>query len=142
MLAVVCPPDKMQILCGYMHEKTGTVFDPAMCQGFGIINDQTEFVAGVIISNFREHDCEISCATETSAAWRPTVLTAVFQYIFVQLNCVRCTSIVTKANKKSRGFLKALGFELEGNVRLGYDGVKDALIYGLLRQDCRYLGVN
>lgn len=122
----------------YMTEKTGAHFEPGMFQALAILNDDDDFVAGVVISNFRGHDCEISCATESSTAWRPTVMNAVFQYIFGQLGCIRCTSIVKKNNKRSRDFLEGLGFVLEGNIRCGYDGVKDALIYGLLASECRY----
>lgn len=139
MLAVPAA-EQTAMVCRYLGEKTGRSFDPGMCSAFAILNDKREFVAGVVISNFRTHDCEISCATETSAAWRPHIMRAVFGYIFGQLGCVRVTAITRKQNKRSRDFLKALGFELEGNVRLGYDGRKDALIYGLLASECRYFG--
>jgi RimJ/RimL family protein N-acetyltransferase len=141
MLAVPAQ-DAMQVaaVCKYLGAKTGRAFDPGMCAAFAILNDQQDFVAGVVISNFRKHDCEISCATDTSTAWRPHIMRAVFGYIFGQLGCVRVTAITRKQNKRSRDFLKALGFELEGNVRLGYDGQKDALIYGLLASECRYFG--
>ena len=123
----------------YVMEKTGMRVQPGMYSAFMVVNDSNDFVAGVVISNFRDTDCEVSCASESSAAWRPQVCRAIFKYIFEQLGCARCTSITTKRNGKARGFLEALGFQLEGNVRLGYDGVKDALIYGLLASECRFL---
>jgi RimJ/RimL family protein N-acetyltransferase len=131
--------DLTEMVGKYVTEKTGMVLTPGMYQAFMVKSDDNEFVAGVVVSNFRGTDCEISTATETPLAWRPNVCKAIFQYIFVQLGCVRCTSITTKSNKKARGFLEALGFVLEGNVRLGYDGRKDALIYGLLKGECRFL---
>lgn len=131
--------DKTKLVCDYMTEKTGAVFDVGLCTAFAILNDSGAFVAGVVLSNFRKHDIEISCASETSMAWRPHVMTAVFEYVFTQLGCSRCTSIVTKGNGKCRTFLNDLGFNLEGNLRMGYDGTKDALIYGLLAAECRYL---
>ena len=131
-----------EIVGKYVMEKTGMSVQPGMYQAMMVINDNDDFVAGIVISNFRGTDCEISCATETSAAWRPAVMKAVFSYIFKQLKCVRCTSITTKQNKAARAFLEGLGFVLEGNLRLGYDGFKDALIYGLLAVECRYLSEN
>lgn len=137
--------EQKQMLCSYMESKTGIPFDPRMVQGFAVMNDKNIFVAGVLISNVRDHagkplDCEISCATDKAGVpWRPEVCRAVFGYIFNQLGCVRCTSIVKKNNTKSRDFLTALNFVLEGNVRKGYDGTKDALIYGLLREDCAFV---
>lgn len=137
MLAVPAG-DRTAMVCQYIGEKVGRKFDPGMCSAFAILNDKNDFVAGVVISDYRGHDCQISCAAETSAAWRPHIMRAVFGYIFGQLGCVRVTAATRKQNKAARGFLKALGFELEGNVRLGYDGTKDALIYGLLASECRY----
>lgn len=137
--------DKLAMLCEYMREKVGVVFNPFTCQGFAVLSDTQEFVGAVIISNVRYSgnkaiDCEISCAAETPMAWQHHVCRAVFHYIFGQLGCVRCTSITKKNNTKARGFLEALNFTLEGNVRKGYDGEKDALLYGLLAEDCRFFG--
>lgn len=145
MIAVPAQPQQLVLLCEYIREKTEAVIDPAMCQGFAVMNDDNVFVAGVLVSNVRYHnekpvDCELSCAAETSVAWKPEVCRAIFQYVFKQLGCVRCTSITKKNNTRSRAFLEALNFQLEGNVRKGYDGEKDALIYGLLAEDCEFLG--
>jgi len=123
----------------YVAEKCGIVFTPGMFQALAILDDNGTFVAGVVVSEWRGHDCQISCATESSAAWRPSVMRGVFDYIFNQLGCVRCTSITKKSNKRCRDFLTGLGFQLEGRIRLGYDGVKDALVYGLLASECRYI---
>lgn len=137
--------DKLPMICEYMRVKTDVAFDPAQCQGFAVLNDTGEFVAGVLVSNVREHnglavDCEMSCAAETAVAWHPDVLKAIFQYVFGQLGCVRVTAITKKGNTKSRQFLEHLNFQLEGNVRRGYDGQKDALIYGLLADECQHFG--
>lgn len=146
MLAVPAG-DKLGLICSYMFEKTGTTFNPNMCQGFAVLNDNGEFCGAVLISNVRFDtatnkplDCEISCAADHPVTWKPNVCRAVFQYIFGQLGCVRCTSITRKNNTKTRAFLDHLNFQLEGNVRKGYDGKNDALIYGLLAEDCQFFG--
>jgi hypothetical protein len=134
------PAGKLTEMVGeYVSEKTGMTLQTGMYQAFAVVNEHNDFVAGTVISNFRGTDCEVSCVSETPAAWRPAVLRVIFKYIFEQLGCVRCTAITTKRNKRAREFLKALGFELEGNIRRGYDGKIDALIYGLLAADCRFL---
>lgn len=123
----------------YMTEKTGAEYAPGTFQAMIVCNDNKDMVAGVVFNNFRKTDVEVSCASDNPAAWRPNVCAAIFKYAFDQLGCVRCTSITTKGNKKARSFLESLGFVLEGNIRLGYDGRRDALIYGLLRSECRFL---
>lgn len=126
-------------IAAYVEEKTGAHFDPGMFQAFMVVNDNKDFVAAVIISNFRKTDCEVTCVSESPAAWRPHVCQTIFSYIFEYLGCARCTCITTKGNKKSRSFLINLGFELEGRLRQGFDGCKDALVYGLLASECRFL---
>lgn len=138
MILVPAGPNSVGVAT-YVSTKTDATFTPGMYQSFAILNDQNEFCGGVVVSNFREHDCELSCAAETSLAWKESILRAVFDYVFNQLGCVRCTAITKKGNKRARAFLEGMGFQLEGNVRLGYDGVKDALIYGLLASECKYL---
>jgi RimJ/RimL family protein N-acetyltransferase len=136
--------DKTEMVGQYiMHKVPGLQLIPGMYTGFAFLSDTNEFVGGAVVTNFRQgqfgNDCEISCAAETSMAFRPWVCTAVFRYIFVQLQCTRVTSITTKKNRRTRAFLERLGFALEGCVRRAYDGKRDALIYGLLAEDCRYL---
>ena len=134
-----------ELLCRYMYQKTEAMLTPASVGGFAILNDQGKFTAAVLVSNVRYYentaiDCEISCASESPMAWRPHVCTAVFQYVFGQLGCTRCTSITRKNNTKSRAFLEALNFQLEGRIRRGYDGKNDALVYGLLAENCDFFG--
>lgn len=132
-----------EMVGAYMTEKTGAQFIPGQFTAMAIVDDADDFVGGVVFSNYRGTDCEVSCAAEEGyLIWRPHIMRAVFSYVFDQLGCVRCTSITTKANKRARDFLESLGFVLEGNVRLGYDGRRDALIYGLLARDCRYLAAD
>jgi hypothetical protein len=145
MRAEIANPQTLPLVCAYMREKTDVVFDPAACQGFAVLADDGTFMAGVLVSEVRYMngtaiDCQISCATEASVAWSPEVCRAVFAYVFKQLGCVRCTSITKKSNTRARGFLEALNFKLEGTMRRGYDGAKDALIYGLLAEDCDFVG--
>ena len=129
----------------YVMEKIpGLVLTPGMFVAFMIVNDQMDFVGGVVFTNYRETDgkptdVEISCAAETPIAFKDDVCRAIFKYVFETAGCVRCTSITVKGNKKARDFLQGLGFQLEGNIRSGYDGRRDALIYGLLRDECRFL---
>lgn len=134
--------DNTSLVGMYVGEAAGVLFTPGMYQAFAVINDSGEFCAGVVISEFRGYDCQLSCASETPMAWIEEVVGGVFEYVYHQLGCVRCTAMTKKSNKRCRAFLEHLGFTLEGRVRLGYDGIKDALIYGLLASECRYLEEN
>lgn len=146
MRAVIASGDKLNLLCEYLKSRIGCTFDPANSQGFAIMSDDDVFVGGVLISNIRYHegvavDCEVSIASETATAWRPEPCRAVFKYIFEQLGCARCSAITRKNNTKARAFLETFKFQLEGNIRKGYDGQRDALVYGLLAEECPFLEV-
>jgi hypothetical protein len=131
--------DKVLLVGQYITEKTGCYLEPGMYQAMAILDDNGEFQGGVAFSDFRGYDCQLSTAAETPMAWRDLVIHAVFDYVFNQLSCVRCTALAKKSNKRARAFLEGLGFVLEGRIRQGYDGVKDAMIYGMLREECRYI---
>lgn len=146
---IVAPAGKYIDQVGaYLMEKIpGLRLEAGGFVAFMIVDDNRDFVGGVAYSNFRAYDgqpldVEISCAAEHPAAFRPTVCRAVFEYAFEQVGVVRVTAITAKGNKKARDFLQSLGFQLEGNARLGYDGRRDALIYGLLRSECRFLALD
>lgn len=130
-----------KLVADYINEKVGGFDVSGPYVGFAIFNETGDFCAGVVVSNFRpgSRDCEISIAGETAVAWRANVCEYIFNYIFNTAECQRCTSVTTKGNAKARAFLETMGFELEGKLRLGYDGRRDALIYGLLAKDCRFL---
>jgi RimJ/RimL family protein N-acetyltransferase len=143
---IAAPAGKYTEMVGeYMMEKIpGLKLAPGMYQAMMIVDDDHNFVGGVTFTNYRDTDgvptdIEISCAADHPAAFRPSVCRAVFKYVFETVGVVRCTSITTKANRKARDFLQSLGFELEGRLKQAYDGKRDALVYGLLRAQCRFL---
>lgn len=128
----------------YMHEKLGTDVCTTPYIAFAVYTEDNKFVAGIIVSNYRGTDCEISMAAETANWARKGIMAKVFEHIFVKMNCVRCTCVVEKVrdSRRTRRFLEGIGFVLEGTLRLAYNGKTDALVYGLLRRDCRFLREN
>jgi hypothetical protein len=134
--------DLTQMVGDWMAEKLGIPFQAGTYQALMVVDDNNTFVAGVIVNNYSGHDCFVSAAAETPFAWHPRVRRAVSHYIFKQLGCKRCTAVVRKNNKRVRRFLERLGCTLEGNLRRGYDGKHDALIYGLLVEECRFLAAD
>ena len=134
------PAGKNTELVGhYVSEHTGVELVPGMYQAMAILTDEDVFCGGVVITDYKEFDCQISCAVERGIVWRDTVMETVFSYVFKQLGCVRCTAVTKKNDKRTRTFLEGLGFVLEGRIRRGYDGIKDALVYGLLAEECLYI---
>ena len=104
----------------------------------GVIR-RNQLVAGVVYQNFRDIDIEVVIAADRSDWAFPSTLRTLFADPFVQLGVVRMTAIIGRKNKKSRAFCKALGFREEGICRKAMDGREDAVLYGLLRSECKFL---
>ena len=64
-------------------------------------------------------------------------LRAIFTAAFSQ--AVRLTAEVEPHNRKALRQVQRMGFVYEGYRRMGLEGSRDVLCYGMLKQDCKYL---
>jgi len=65
------------------------------------------------------------------------VLRAIFTAAFT--NARRLTAEVEPDNRRALRQVQRLGFVYEGYRRLGLEGTRDTLVYGMLKDDCKYL---
>ena len=65
----------------------------------------------------------------------------VFAYPFLQLNCNRVTGLVREDNIVAQKFDEHIGFKREGLIRKGATDGADIILYGMLKEECRWLGV-
>lgn len=101
-------------------------------------------LAGFVFSEYRPEphgaDIRVTVAAEPGTHWaRPAILRYLFDYVFNQLGCARATFVIREGNEHAERVSKKLGFRKEGVIRRGWDGKTNALIYGLLKTECRYL---
>lgn len=94
---------------------------------------------GVVYHNWYGHSIEMSGAFDDPGWCLPDTLRRLFAYPFIQLNCVRMTTITARNNHPARIMDEGLGFKLEGIARKGWDGQQDAMIYGMLAEECQWL---
>jgi RimJ/RimL family protein N-acetyltransferase len=110
------------------------------CTAIGIVHDDA-LIGGVVYNHFMPPiGIEMTIATE-SPRWLSSrgVLRALFSYPYLQLNCARITATTESTNKRAISMLGRLGFVQEGCLRRGFPGA-DAVIYGMLTEECRWLG--
>jgi RimJ/RimL family protein N-acetyltransferase len=62
---------------------------------------------------------------------------AILHNVFTILGCWRMTGRTSEDNVACQHLLEKVGFKLEGRMRLGWDGKKDCLIYGILEGEAR-----
>lgn len=95
-------------------------------------------VVGVLACEFKESfDAHFSCAVVDRRCLSRRLLRTVFRTLFTR--AVRVTALISPDNKLAISGARRMGFVYEGFLRMGVEGKRDALIFGMLVSDCRYL---
>lgn len=107
----------------------------------GWSDDRTgHLVAGVVFNNFTGRNIDVHLAG--AGDWcQPLFFGECFRYPFEQLAVHRITSRTPADNPHALNFVRKLGFRQEGRVREALKGDVDLIVLGMLRRDCRWLGV-
>ena len=82
-------------------------------------------------------NCHLTMAVEDNTCVSPRMLMSVFTAIFSQAR--RITILVPPDNERSLRQVEMLGFVYEGFLRRGFDGSRDALLFGMLPEDSVWL---
>lgn len=129
-------------VAAWVGERVG-IKDFGPCTAVGFVRDEDELIAGVVYNNwYYPHDPGLIEATiaSTSPRWcNRATLAVIFGYVFNQVGCRRLTATTEAKNQPVRAFLCHLGFREEGVIRQGFPH-DDAVVYGMLRDECRWLG--
>jgi RimJ/RimL family protein N-acetyltransferase len=107
--------------------------------GIGLEKDG-ELVAGVVFNNYNKASIHMHVGAKKGTNWLTReYLTRCFAYPFIQLKVNRVTGLVRIDNLAAQKFDEHLGFKREGLVRQGCTDGTDMILYGLLKDECRYL---
>lgn len=105
-----------------------------------LIANATDRAVGVLcLTMWSKQDCELGAAA-TGPGWaHKGYLQHVADVVFVQNGCARVTAKISAANTKSiRAALRA-GFVYEGTMRRASEDGENLNIYGMLREECKWL---
>lgn len=92
----------------------------------------------VIVLEFKSpHDPHLTVAVTDPHGLSRSLLTTLFQTTFVYAE--RMTALVEPGNKRVIDQIWRMGFKYEGYLRRGYGDRRDALVFGLLPEDCPYM---
>ncbi len=120
----------------FMTDLTGTK-DFGPCKTIAILDDT--LLAVVLYNGLDESNIGMSIASTTPSWCTRQVIKVCFGFPFIQLGLNRVTSLVRENNTKSRSLAERLGFGLEGEMKQYYENGESAMIYGLLKNDCRWV---
>lgn len=108
----------------------------------GFYDDDHGLVGGIVLCPRGGYfDAELSIAFEPGWAKRITRahLRTLFSLCYDQWGLTRLTVHIAKRNKPARRFVQRLGWVQEGVLHKGYDGQQTAIVYGMLRENCKVL---
>jgi RimJ/RimL family protein N-acetyltransferase len=108
----------------------------------GLADQTGALLAGVVYQNYTKTDIHMHVAALPGKRWCCRAFIGEgFRYPFEQLGCRRVTGLVPAKNLEAQHFDEHLGFVLEGRVRDILPDGDDLIIYGMLREECRWLEV-
>lgn len=109
--------------------------------GIGLRQDG-EIIAGVVYNLYSGPNICMHVAAVPGRRWmNKAYLYECFAYPFLQLKCNRVTGLVRVDNVISQKFCDHLGFKREGVLRKACDDGADTILYGMLREECRWLEI-
>jgi RimJ/RimL family protein N-acetyltransferase len=101
-------------------------------------NDHDAVVGTLVMEAKNWFDWHLSIAvTDTRCLMISRLHKLVWQTIFER--AVRVTILLDPDNESLERKVRKMGFVYEGFLRKGLDGRRDALVFGMLREDCRWL---
>ena len=107
----------------------------------GLVEDG-ELIAGVVFNLYNGPSILMHVAAVPGKRWMTRdYLFRCFAYPFLQLQCNRISGLVRADNFAAQRFDEHLGFVREGVVRKGADDGTDLILYGMLKEECRWLEI-
>jgi ribosomal protein S18 acetylase RimI-like enzyme len=95
-------------------------------------------VVGVLVMEPRNYfDWHLSCAVTDPRFMSRRLLTAIFTATFSR--AARITALVEPDNVRALMQVQRLGFRKEGFCRHVIEGTRDAFVFGMLPEECRFL---
>lgn len=115
---------------------------PADVRAIGVERDD-KLIAVTLWHGFCLRDVTMSIATNRSrrCASREFLFRS-FAYPFLQLDLPRVTCKVDEGSDDSVRLARHLGFALEGRMRSAAPAGRDVLLFGMLRSECRWIGLD
>ena len=104
------------------------------------IEEDGELIAGVAYNMYTGASICMNVAAEPGKRWtKKEFMYAFFAYPFIQLKCNRVTGLVRRSNTVARKFDEHVGFIQEGVVRQAFEDGEDAILYGMLKSECKWI---
>ena len=108
-------------------------FGPNVCIGVG---DGKDIIAASIYYQYDGYNMQSAFAADTPRAVTRRVIREMLGYPFHIARIARLTNFVEAGNLRSIRITEGLGFKREGLLRRAFRNGNDAIVYGMLPEDC------
>ena len=123
-----------QRITGFDHKLDGNDYT-----AIGVV-DNGELIAGAIYNEYRPPvDIRESFASISPRWATKYTLRHMFAYPFIHLGVRRMSSVIAADNVASIDLTERLGFKREGVMRAGMDDGQDAILFGMLKEECPWI---
>ena len=127
--------NQSEAVARWAGDRLGCTFCPPF-EAIGILNRNGARIGAAIFNDYSDRNMELTAYGQ--GAFQRNVCIFMARYCFIQNNCRRVTTRTAASNLYVRKLLEHYGWVKEGTLRCWYDD-DDAIIYGLLKEDCRFL---
>jgi RimJ/RimL family protein N-acetyltransferase len=104
------------------------------------VEEDGELIAGVVYNMYTKAAISMHVAATPGKRWTTKqFMYAFFAYPFLQLDCLRVTGLVRASNSEARKFDEHVGFTQEGVIRQAFEDGEDAVLYGMLKSECKWI---
>ena len=107
----------------------------------GMIEDK-KILGVVIFSDYDGNNIFVHVALDTPRACQRDTIRLMFDYAFNQAKCNRVTATCDNNYSRIKKLIEGVGFKKEGvlkNMMKIKDAYVDAAIYGMLKEDCKWV---
>lgn len=111
------------------------------CSSIGLEEDG-ELIAGVVYNMYTGSSVCMHVAAAPTKRWLDkSYLYVCFITPFKYMKCNRVTGLVRSDNSVCIRFVEKLGFKREGEMRQACDDGTNLIVYGMLKNECKYLEI-
>lgn len=111
--------------------------------GLGVVDDKGKALAGVVFNRYRKmkygNDVCVNIVVTDKRWAQRWVIRYLFDYAFNKAGCTRMTAVIREGNEKSVRLCTKLGFKKHGVIPRGFNGKSNALVFGMLKEQCKWL---
>lgn len=126
-----------EIVGKWFMEKTGKEFFGYRCLG---VRRDGEWKAAILCDRFSKIECQMHIYAEPGFMWAsPELCRTAFAFPFILLDRRRITVETPVTHPRMIRINRKLGFIEEGVKRCAADDGSDAIIFGMLREECKWI---